>query len=622
MKAMTWKARWTAVKEWVALRLPWLGSERIGAAVGLIVLIVVFSVLSAPFRQMNNLLLLSKTTAITIGIIAVGQTVVLISGGIDLSVGSIIGLTGLITALLMKYGFGPIPPLQGYWCYLAILIGWLIGLLIGALQGWVISRWHVPAFILTLGSMIGLRGLSLAISGGAVIYGLPKEFKWFSDGHIAFLPAPVLIMLVVYLLSAYMLRRTKVGRYCYAIGGNETAARLAGIDADRYRVIFYAYSGLLAGMTGTILISFIDAGIYSNGEGFQFNSLAAAIIGGNSLTGGVGGVWGTLVGSFILSIIPSGLIMLNAPGWWRDVVTAVVIILAVIIDINRHRSRKKVIQTEVSQPPLPVGGHYLNEILGRLAQKVEKYTGSPFCRVYLIDRDTGDPVPQELLASKSGDVQPMLLGKSKIICEVIESGHAVLIKDLGRNGYQRVMPMSPDVQSVLALPLQHDDRCIGVIEVQSPVVGAFREETVETLETLARPMLVGLENAWLFESGWLERQTRDALRHLWDDLYLGRIPLAEWALDGSSLPKERTSGARGETLRNLLLQTIESMKPQDEHDPARSGRSYRLLRMTYVEEQAVDQILRGLHISRRQYFYDLKDSVEVLTDMLVRNHRA
>ena len=128
-----------------------------------------------------------------------------------------------------------------------------------------------------------------------------------------------------------------------------------------------------------------------------------------------------------------------------------------------------------------------------------------------------------------------------------------------------------------------------------------------------------LEDAWLFESGWLVRQTRDAFRHLWDDLYLGRMALIEWAFAGRDLPKDRTPGARGEALRNLLLETLDNMKPLEEHDAAHVGRGYRILYMTYVQEQAVDQILRMLHISRRQYFYDLKDSLEVLADLLVRN---
>jgi len=603
----------------------WTGLDQVGAIIGLALLILVFSVLSPPFRQINNLVFLTKNAAITIGIVAIGQTVVMISGGIDLSVSSVIALTGLITAWLMKFGLGVIPPLEGNLSYLAILIGWMTGILIGGAQGWLITHRQMPAFIVTLGTMVGLRGLALGLSKGAIIYNLPNEFKWFSDGKIGIIPAPVLIMLAVYLFTAYLLRNTKLGRYCHAIGGNETAARLAGIDVNRYRIYFYAYSGLLAAVTGTILISYIDAGVYSNGDGFQFNSVAAAIIGGTSLTGGVGGIWGTLIGVFILAVIPSGMIMLNAPAWWRDVVTGVVIVLAVIIDVERQRARKAATRVEASRSV--TGGHYLPELLGKLSQKVEKYTGSALCRFYLVDRETGDLVPQEMISSgKEPASQAVYPGKSRIVAEAMETGLPVVIQDLTRTGYQRVMPMRPEIQSALALPIMNRDRCVGVIELQSPSAAVIKETTIETLEALTQPLAVSLEDAWLIESGWLVRQVRDALRHLWDDLYLGRMALADWALSEQDLSKERTAGVRGETLRTILLNTIENLKPQEPfsgHDNAAHGtRSYRILDLTYVQEQAVDQILHVLHISRRQYFYDLKDSIEVLTDLMVRNHHT
>jgi hypothetical protein len=172
----------------------------------------------------------------------------------------------------------------------------------------------------------------------------------------------------------------------------------------------------------------------------------------------------------------------------------------------------------------------------------------------------------------------------------------------------------------LALPLMNRDRCIGVIELQSLGVAVFKDTTIETLEALAFPLAVNLEDAWLFESGWLARQARDALRHLWDNLYLGRMALVEWALLEQGTRKEKAVGARGEVLRNLLLETIESLKSQEYHDSAHGPRFYRILELTYIQEHAVEQILRELHVSRRQYFYDLKDSIEVLADMLVRNH--
>jgi ribose/xylose/arabinose/galactoside ABC-type transport system permease subunit len=590
------------------------GKNNIGAIIGLFLLILVFSLLSVSFRQISNLVLLAKSAAITIGIVAVGQTVVMIAGGIDLSVSSVIAITGLITASLMKFGWGLLPPLEGNWCYLAIGIGWLIGLLIGAGQGFLITRFQMPAFIVTLGTMVGLRGLSVAISNSAPINALPDEFKWFSDGKVGIIPAPVLILLAVYFSTAYMLRKTKMGRYCHAIGGNETAARLAGIAVDRYRVYFYAFSGLLASLTGTILISYIDAAVYTNGDGFQFSSVAAAIIGGTSLTGGIGGIWGTLTGVLILATVPSGMVMLNVPSWWRDVVTGIVILLAVFIDINRQHTRKNAIPVDAIQT-IP-GEHYLYKLLSELFYRIKKITGTSLCRIYLVYRETDELVPQDALAPEKNSALP---GKSKIVLEAKESGNAVLIQDLARSGYQNVVPIQADVQCALALPLIYHDRCIGVIELQSPGVAVFKDSTVETLRAIVLPALSALEDAWLFESGWLVRQIREALRHLWDDLYLGRMDLAGWALANLDPHRSSAIGARGETLRELLVKTIESLKSHDVHDESHETRYYRILQLTYIQERAVDQIVRETHISRRQYFYDLKNSIEILSDMLIRD---
>jgi hypothetical protein len=151
-------------------------------------------------------------------------------------------------------------------------------------------------------------------------------------------------------------------------------------------------------------------------------------------------------------------------------------------------------------------------------------------------------------------------------------------------------------------------------------VAVFDNDTIEMLETLTRPLHTMLEDAWLLESGWVVRQVRDALRHLWDSLYLGRVELVDWALPEHELRRERTPGARGEILRSLLLHTIESLRPPEDRDLTHESRCHRILSLTYIQEQAVEQILQTLHISRRQYFYDLKDSIEVLADNLVRHH--
>ncbi len=603
---------------------PFPGLDKIGALAALVVLVTLFSLLSTSFRQVDNLMLIA-TSAAAIGIVAVGQTIVLLTGGVDLSVGSIVAVTGLVSASLMKYGLGPIPPLQGASAYLAIALGMLVGTAIGASQGWLIASRRMPPFIVTLGTMVVLKGFAVAISYGAVINSLPDEFKWISDGRIGPIPVQALIMLAVFGFAWYVLRNTKLGRYCYAIGGNETATRLSGVNVDRHKMVVYALSGLLASLAGMILIAYIDGGAYTNGEGYELDSIAAAIIGGTSLNGGIGGVWGTLIGVLIITVVPNGMIMLNAPYWSRDIVTGGIILLAVLIDVERRRTRKAAPKLEAN-PSLPAG-YYLNEVLTRLARTVEAKLITPYCRLYLIDRETGDLVPQTVIGAEIQDdglEGRAVLGRNSIVSEAKESSSPIRVANVARSNNIRVAPMHQEVQSALAAPLEVRKRMIGVIEVQSAVPDAFTDEVVELLQTLGDQMAGVLEDAWLLESGWLVRQARDVLRHLWDDLYLGRSDLAEWALAPQETLPRPSPAAHGEALRNLLIATIEGLRPSpdDTRESARHGRGYRILQLTYVEEHIVDEITHELHISRRQYFYDLKEALEALADALVRNHKT
>jgi ribose/xylose/arabinose/galactoside ABC-type transport system permease subunit/putative methionine-R-sulfoxide reductase with GAF domain len=597
--------------------------DKIGALAGLLILVLMFSLLSPSFRQSGNLMLIVMDAA-TVGIVAVGQTVVLLTGGIDLSVGSIVALTGLVAAGLMKYGIGPIPPLSGSLSYVAMGVALALGAALGAAQGWLISNRRMPPFIVTLGTMVGLKGLALGYSyvsaNGSTIYSLPRDFKWISNGYVGPIPVQVLIMVAVYGLAWYTLRNTKLGRYCYAIGSNETAARLSGVNVDRYKTYVYALSGFLAALSGLILVARIDSAIYTNGEGYELSSTAAAIIGGTSLHGGVGGVVGTLIGVLIIKTVPDGMLMLDAPFWWRDVVTGGIILLAVLIDVERQRARKAAANAGVSRPVIT--GHYLNEVLTDLAHLVEERLGCRQCRVYLVDRETGDLVPQEPYGADGANLA--LLGRNSIAAEAKETGQYVYVPDIGRDDNRRVVPLHPQAQSALALPLSVRNRVVGVIEAQSPVPDAFSDEAAELLASLGNSTAVMLEDAWLLENGWLVRHTRDALRHLWDDPYLGRSALAEWALSAYDMLLEHAPAARGETLRQLLLTTVEGLRPLagDTRDASRSGRGHRILHLTYVEGRVVDEITRELHISRRQYFYDQKEALETLADVLVRDHQA
>jgi ribose transport system permease protein len=595
-------------------------TDQIGALFGLLVLLVTFSALSPAFRQVGNLLLIA-TMASTIGIVAVGQTLVLLTGGIDLSVSSVVALSGMIAASLMKYGLGPIPALTGPLSWLAILIGLMVGTLIGAAQGWLIANRRMPPFIVTLGTMVGLHGITQAIAYGWPTHSLPDDFKWISDGYVWIIPAPALIMFAVYLAAWYILRNTKFGRYCYAIGGNETAARLSGVKVDRHKMLVYAACGLLSALAGMILIAYIDGAATTNGGSYELYSIAASIIGGVSLGGGVGGVWGTFIGVLIITVIPNGMIMLNALPWWKDAITGAIILLAVLVDVERRRARQAVSKPEVSSSIL--SGRYMNEMLTRLAQTVEERVGFAYCRIYLADRDTGELVPQTPPHEDPSAAVPewrALTGRGSILQEAKETHRPVYVPDIGRRA--GVVPMGVDSQCAVALPLIQNKRLVGVLEVQSPVPDAFRDEAIGILEEVAAANTPMLEDAWLLESGWLMRQTRDALRHMWDDHYLGRCELGEWAILSGGGAADPAPPNRGEELRHILLTAIDGLQPPapDSRDFSRLKRGHQILQMTYAEERPVDAIARELHMSRRQYFYDLKGAIETLVDNLVRNH--
>jgi ribose transport system permease protein len=609
-------------RHWFALRTNVFSTwrmDQVGALLGLIFLVLAFSLFSSNFRQVGNLLLIA-TMASTIGIVAVGQTMVLLTGGIDLSVSSVVALTGLIAASLMRYGWGPIPALSGSLSYVAIGIGLLVGACIGAAQGWLIANRHMPPFIVTLGTMVGLAGLTQAFAYGWPTNSLPDDFKWISDGYVWVIPTPAFLMLGVYLLFWLILRNTKFGRYCFAVGGNETAARLSGVNVDRQKTLVYAISGLLAGFAGIILIAYIDGANATNGSSYELYSIAAAILGGSSLGGGVGGVWGTLVGVLIITVIPNGMIMLNALPWWKDAITGGIILLAVLIDVERRRARLATATPDVNSSLL--SGRYLNELLTRMTQTIEEHVGIAHCRMYLADRDTGELVPQTVMPEKSffaENENQFFQGRNSIFQEAKLSKRPVYIPDMGRR--HDILPIRADSRSAIILPLLVRTRVIGILEVQSPVLDAFSGGSGDFLLQLAMSLAPNLEDAWLLENGWLMRQTRDGFRHLWDDHYLARSPFVEWMMNASSEIPESAPSHQGEMIRNMLLAAIDGLRPpaNETRDSSRAKRGYRILQLTYVEERSVDEIVRELHMSRRQYFYDLKETLEVLTDELVRN---
>ncbi len=599
----SYKGRWSWFGKWLA----W-GRSQTGVLLGLIVLLIVFSLLSPPFRQTGNLMLILLQASF-IGIVAAGQTLVVLTGGIDLSVGSLVGLTGVVAALLMKKGIGSIGPLPSY---AAIAVALALGMSIGLLHGLLIAKRKMPPFIVTLGSLSVLRGVALVITNASSINALPDDFKWVSDADLGILPMPSLIMLGTFLILAYALRNTKFGRYTYAIGGNEASARLSGVPVDRYKIYVYMLNGFLAAVAGIVLIARLDSGAYTYGEGYELSSVAAVIIGGTSLRGGVGGVWGTLVGVLIMAMVSNGMVMLDISPLWYDIISGSIILLAVFIDVERRRAHQAAPRVQIRDTAERL---YLNEMTAKVAQLIKGRFGSPYCRIYLID-----PTTDDLIECRAGGHVTAKPGS--VANRVKESGSSAILTNLASRPGNYLTPLDPNVQSAVAIPLTLNGQVVGVLEIQSLAPHSFTPETAKQLMELNEEITPPLRDAWLLECGWLARQTRIALRNLWDDVHLGRCPLAEWAcpasLDGSA---EGSPAARGTQMRDLLLRAIEDLKSDRSQGDPRTTRRHEILHLTYVEGHTVNEVIKELNVSRRQYFYDQKVALEALAHLLVM-HQA
>ena len=290
---------------------------------------IVMSFLSPVFLTSRNLLNVLLQTSINITV-AVGVTMVILTGGIDLGVGSVVALTGVTLGTMLKANV-PIP--------LAFLMAVLVGALTGIINGLLVSKGRVPAFVATLGMMSAARGLSLIITGGQSIYVFPKSFlNFFGVGYLWFIPMPVVIASVVVIVAQYSLSQTRFGRYVYAIGGNSEAARLAGVKVTLMIVITYMIAGITYAVGGTILTARLNSAQPIAGVGYELDAIAAAVIGGTSLSGGVGTIWGTVLGALIMGVLRNGLNLLNISSYIQQVLIGTVIVGAVLIDRMRNKA--------------------------------------------------------------------------------------------------------------------------------------------------------------------------------------------------------------------------------------------------------------------------------------------
>ncbi|WP_027469094.1 ABC transporter permease [Deefgea rivuli] len=303
--------------------------QKLGPFLALLVLATGLAITSPDFLTMGNLLNVFRQVSIN-ALIAFGMTLVILLGGIDLSVGSILALSSVLTALMLSHGIDPI---------VATSVGVLAGAGMGMLNGLVISKGKVAPFIATLGMMTILRGLALVFSEGRPITGLNSDFfAMLGGGYVAgIIPVPVIIMLVMFGVFWFVLKKTVFGRHVYAVGGNEEASRLSGINTDSIKIWVYTLSGAMAATAGMILTSRLNSAQPTAGTGYELDAIAAVVLGGTSLTGGRGWIFGTLVGALLIGILNNGLNLLGVSSFYQQVIKGVVILLAVLLD----RANKK-----------------------------------------------------------------------------------------------------------------------------------------------------------------------------------------------------------------------------------------------------------------------------------------
>ncbi|TXC90992.1 ribose ABC transporter permease [Metabacillus litoralis] len=298
--------------------------QKLGPLVGLLLIIVILSIVSPNFMTVDNILNVLRQVSIN-ALIAFGMTFIILTGGIDLSVGSILALASAVTASMLASGMDPI---------LAILIGLLAGAIMGAINGLIITKGKVAPFIATLATMTVFRGLTLVYTDGRPITGLSESelFVLMGKGYVGWIPVPVIWMLITYAVLYFILKKTTFGRRVYAIGGNEGAAILSGIRADRVKIWIYSLTGLLSALAGIILSSRLNSAQPTAGASYELDAIAAVVLGGTSLSGGRGWIFGTLVGALIIGVLNNGLNIMNVSSFYQQVVKGGVILLAVLLD--------------------------------------------------------------------------------------------------------------------------------------------------------------------------------------------------------------------------------------------------------------------------------------------------
>lgn len=303
----------------------WL--QEYGVLLALILLCIVMTLSTRNFATQTNIINVIRQVSIN-GVLAMGMTFVVLTRGIDLSVGSLTALSGVFLALLLRDFGMPIP--------VVILGSVSLGMLMGAISGYFVAYRNAPPFVVTLAMMTAARGLTFVLSNGRPISPLPSAYLVIGTGNILGIPIPSIIFIVLFIIGALILKYFRIGRYIYAVGGNEKAALVSGISTKAVKLFVYVVSGFLCGVAAIILTARVSAGLPQAGTSYELDAIAATVIGGTSLSGGKGRLWGTLVGVLLIGVVNNGLDLLNVSSFYQQIVKGVIILGAVLIDSGRE----------------------------------------------------------------------------------------------------------------------------------------------------------------------------------------------------------------------------------------------------------------------------------------------
>jgi ribose transport system permease protein len=294
-------------------------------------LVLIFGAISGDFLTPSNLLNVARQTSI-VAIVSVGMTFTILTAGIDLSVGSLVAVTGALAAMASARWGMPVP--------VAILVGMASGAVAGGISGLLVAKGGLPPFVATLAMMAAARGATLVITDARPITGVTKAFRDFGNGFLLGVPIPVWVLIMVAVLAWWVLAYTRFGRYVYALGGNEETAKLAGINVDRIKILVYVISGALSGLAGMILAARLNSAQPTAGIAMELDAIAAVVLGGTSLAGGAGGVGGSVIGALIMGTLANGLNLAEVPSYIQKLIQGAVIVLAVVLDVTTRRQKR------------------------------------------------------------------------------------------------------------------------------------------------------------------------------------------------------------------------------------------------------------------------------------------